>query len=116
VELSSHVWREVGGGWPILGGVNEWTIEPYVDATGGVPFDKFLDDLDDAKADACLMAIELMLARHGLNLASTQWLKALGDGLWELRVRHDAPEIRRSVGVGAVGDVDRPTSVLLRVF
>jgi putative component of toxin-antitoxin plasmid stabilization module len=53
----------------------------------------------------------------GIDLAKTEWLKALGDGLFEFRIRHTAEEI-----VARFGDespVDRsgpPESVLLRVF
>lgn len=52
--------------------------------------------------------------RH--DLIRTEWLKALGEGLHEFRVRHDAEEIARMLG-GELTEVDgQPEKVLLRVF
>lgn len=52
--------------------------------------------------------------RH--DLIRTEWLKALGEGLHEFRVRHDAEEIARMLG-GELPEVDgQPEKVLLRVF
>jgi hypothetical protein len=48
--------------------------------------------------------------------AGNKWLKALGEGLHEFRVRHDAAEVARMFG-GEAPDVDgQPEKVLLRVF
>ena len=52
--------------------------------------------------------------RH--DLIRTEWLKALGEGLHEFRVRHDADEIARMLE-GELPEVDgQPEKVLLRVF
>ncbi len=53
----------------------------------------------------------------GIDLAKTEWLKALGGGLFEFRIRHTVEEI-----VARFGDEipvlksGAPESVLLRVF
>jgi hypothetical protein len=46
----------------------------------------------------------------------TEWLKALGDGLHEFRVRHDAAEIARMFGGDLPESGSRREAVLLRVF
>ncbi len=57
-----------------------------------------------------------MLSIRGIDLARTEWLKALGEGLHEFRVRHDAEEVARMFG-GDVPEVDgQSEKVLLRVF
>lgn len=57
-----------------------------------------------------------MLCERGLDLARTEWLKALGEGLHEFRVRHDADEITRMFGGDEPDAVGRREKVLLRVF
>jgi hypothetical protein len=61
-------------------------------------------------------AMDRVLAVRGLDLVRTEWLKALGEGLHEFRVRHNADEIAHMFG-GEVGAGARaPEAVLLRVF
>lgn len=57
---------------------------------------------------------------RGIDLVRTEWLEALGGGLHELLVRHDAAEISQMFG-GPDADeianaIDLPRSALLRVF
>lgn len=60
--------------------------------------------------------MRLRLGRDGLDLARSEWLKALGEGLHEFRVRHTAAEIAEMFG-GEPPDVVHPhEAVLLRVF
>lgn len=94
----------------------EWTPEPFEADDGTVPFQRFVDDLSDFKFVALDTAIERVLSVRGIDLVRTEWLKALGEGLHEFRVRHDAQEIARMFGgndpiVGASAE-----KVLLRVF
>lgn len=93
-----------------------WTPEPFEADDGSVPFEKFIEDLSDFKFVALDAAIDRVLSERGIDLARTEWLKPLGDGLHEFRVRHEASEIARMFG----GDVSEPRSprgsVLLRVF
>jgi hypothetical protein len=57
-----------------------------------------------------------VLAVRGIDLVSTEWLKALGQGLHEFRVRHDADEIARMFGGAAPEPESKPEKVLLRLF
>ena len=56
-----------------------WTIEFYEDANGKRPVEAWMDGLGDVHIGALAAAIEEVLAKRGLDLASTPWLKALGE-------------------------------------
>jgi hypothetical protein len=72
-------------------------------------------DLSDVQHDALAEALRLVLAERGPDVCRTEWGKALGEGLYEFRVRHTAKEVSAMVGGippgGKVGE-----RVLLRVF
>lgn len=94
----------------------EWTPEPFEADDGTIPFQRFIDDLSDFKFVALDTAIGRVLSVRGIDLVRTEWLKALGEGLHEFRVRHDADEIVRMFG-GDAPEVGRQSKkVLLRVF
>ena len=97
-----------------------WTPEVFVDDKGYEPFTSFIESVSDFTFVALDAAIRLVISVRGLELARMQWLKALGDGLYEFRVRHDAEEIARMFGddeaLVATAGVSRPGPVLLRVF
>jgi len=61
-------------------------------------------------------AIDRVLSVRGIDLVRTEWLKALGEGLHEFRVRHDGEEIARMFGGEAPAAEGVPEAVLLRVF
>lgn len=93
-----------------------WKPEPFEADDSTVPFERFVNDLSDFKFVALDTAIELVLSVRGIDLVRTEWLKALGGGLHEFRVRHDADEVARMFG-GEPTEVDAPwEKVLLRVF
>lgn len=94
---------------------DSWTLEVFVDDNGDVPFQRFLDKLSEPKFTAINTALRRVLAARGLDLARTEWLKPIGSGLHEFRVRHNALEINRMLG-STIPDGVRPESVLLRVF
>ena len=56
-----------------------WTPEPFEADDGTVPFERFIEDLSDFKFVALDTAISHVLAVRGIDLARTEWLKALGD-------------------------------------
>jgi len=94
-----------------------WTPETFEADDGSYPFQHFVEELSDFKAAALDAAVEQVLCALGIDLAKTEWLKALGDGLFEFRIRHTAEEIVARFGDESL--VDRsgaPESVLLRVF
>jgi hypothetical protein len=96
--------------------VRLWTPEPFQADDGTIPFERFVEGLSDLKFAAVDAAIRHVLAVRGLELVQTEWLKALGQGLHEFRVRHDADEIARMFGGRASGKSARREPVLLRVF
>jgi putative component of toxin-antitoxin plasmid stabilization module len=94
-----------------------WTPEPFEADDGTIAFERFLSDLSDFKVDAVTVAIDRILTVQGIGLVRTEWLKALGDGLHEFRVRHTGAEVARLFGGDDIPPPDGPTEkVLLRVF
>ena len=93
-----------------------WTVEVYEAENGTVPYERFIGELNDLKFAALDAAVERVLVVRGLELARTEWLKALGGGLHEFRVRHQAGEITRMFGGDAPKAGARGQKVLLRVF
>lgn len=93
----------------------DWTPEPFEADDGTIPFQRFIDGLSDFRFVALDTAIERVLSVRGIDLVRTEWLKALGNGLHEFRVRHDADQIAHMFG-GDVRDVDGREKILLRVF
>ncbi|HVB26686.1 MAG TPA: hypothetical protein VNE21_02100, partial [Mycobacteriales bacterium] len=75
-----------------------WTTEVYVDEQGSSPFSTWLAGLSEAKFGALDAGLRLVLLARGLQLSGSEWLKPLGDGLWEFRVRHDATAINNMFG------------------
>ena len=93
-----------------------WTPEPFEADDGTVPYERFINDLSDFKFIALDAAIERLLVVRGIDLVRTEWLKALGEGLHEFRVRHDAEEISRMFGGDPPAASSPREKVLLRVF
>ena len=93
-----------------------WTPEVFKADDGTIPYRRFTDSLSDVKFAALDMAIEHVLASRGLDLAGSHWLRPLGDGLHEFRIRHEADEIARMFGTAPPSVGARRASVLLRVF
>jgi putative component of toxin-antitoxin plasmid stabilization module len=96
--------------------VGGWTLEVFATDSGDEPFTRFLDDLSDAAAVALDAALNQVLAVRGMALAKSEWLKPLGQGLHEFRVRHTADEIRHMFADEQPGVAPDPESILLRVF
>ena len=93
-----------------------WTPEPFEADDGTIPFERFVNGLSDFKFVAIDASIDRVLSVRGIDLVRTEWLKALGEGLHEFRVRHEADEIARMFG-GEPPEVDgQSEKVLLRVF
>lgn len=88
----------------------------FEDENGIIPFERFVNDLSDFKFVALDAAIDRVLSVRGLDLVRTEWLKALGEGLHEFRVRHNADEVARMFGGEDPEVNNQPEKVLLRVF
>ena len=93
-----------------------WTVEVFEADDGSMPFTRFAKSLSDFKFAALDMAIEHVLAVRGIDLAGTTWLKPLGKGLHEFRVRHDANDIARMFDLAPGYAGNQGEEVLLRVF
>ena len=94
----------------------KWKIEFYEDTQGHRPVEKWIDGLSDQKAEAVIMALQEVLAVNGTNLASGAWLKSLGCGLYEFRLRHRAIEIQAMYKVANRGIRGGAEAILLRIF
>ena len=93
-----------------------WTPEAYEAGDGTIPFERFVNGLSDFKLMALEAAIDRVLSERGIDLVRTEWLKPLGKGLHEFRVRHDANEVAHVFG-GNPPQVTAPVEkILLRVF
>jgi hypothetical protein len=82
----------------------EWTPEPFEADDASIPFERFLNDLSNFKVDAVTVAIDRLLTVQGIDLVRTEWLKALGEGPHEFRIRHTAAEVARLFGGYDKGD------------
>jgi putative component of toxin-antitoxin plasmid stabilization module len=95
----------------------EWDVEFYADEQGREPCREWADDLSPQKRAAFIEAVRLVLARRGLGVVESEYGKALGGGLYELRVRWSAAEIRHKVQGLSPDNVGKaPEKIMLRVF
>jgi hypothetical protein len=94
----------------------QWTSEVLQTDGGQLPFERFAGSLTDFKFVALDAAIEHVLLVRGLELSRTEWLKPLGEGLFEFRIRHDGSEISRMFSGGEGTKPAGRERVLLRVF
>lgn len=96
-----------------------YELEFYDDPTSGrEPVRDWLEGLDYVKRSAAMRALAIILAEDGPKVCATEYGKAMGQGLFEFRLRHDAsevlrtrrPELHAKLGIQPEGEV------LLRVF
>jgi len=93
-----------------------WRIEFYEDDSGKAPVRLWIDkDLTAIQRDALVSALRLVLAEQGIGVCRSQWGKALGQGLYEFRLRHSAAEVE-AMFAGALPGGKVGERVLLRVF
>lgn len=94
-----------------------WQVEFYADEQGREPCREWAEQLSPTKNAAFRAAVEFVLTPQGINVASNEFGRALGGGLYELRIRQTATEIRQRVAGLPPDKVDSPPeAVLLRVF
>jgi putative component of toxin-antitoxin plasmid stabilization module len=92
-----------------------------VTTTGSIPVLEWVRGLPDAKRAAWLAFVDFALVPMGKDIAHSGYVKPLGQGLFELRVDHDATELANVFGAELSGGSDRVTGapasgILLRVF
>jgi hypothetical protein len=99
---------------------SRWTIEYYVTASGAAPALDWLRRLPEPKRAAWLAFVDFALVPMGKDIGQSGYVKALGQGLFELRVDHDAAELAQvfSSDLSARPELARLTAegILLRVF
>jgi putative component of toxin-antitoxin plasmid stabilization module len=88
--------RSVGGPSPRR--PSEWTVEYYVTASGSSPVLEWLRRLPEPKRAAWLAFVDFALVPMGKDIAQSGYVKPLGQGLFELRVDHDASELAQVFG------------------
>jgi hypothetical protein len=76
----------------------EWEIEFFADGHGREPVREWMEDLSKQKRMALEEAISVVLAGQGLAVVGTEYGKALGQGLYEFRLRWTAAEVRSKAG------------------
>ena len=81
-------------------------------------FEKFVESLPEYEQAVLFAAIDHVLAIAGIDICESEWGKALGDGLYEFRVRKSLNAILNAAGVDKVEDTTsgNDQQVLLRVF
>ena len=77
---------------------------------------RFVEGLSDFKFVALDAAIQRVLVVRGLDLVRTEWLRPLGGGLHEFRLRHTRAEVEQMFGDGTRSTDSPRERVLLRVF
>lgn len=97
-----------------------WTVEYYATASGAAPVLEWLRGLPEAKRAAWLAFVDFALVPMGKDIGQSGYVKALGQGLFELRVDHDAAELAQVFGVDLstrpeLADL-AAEGILLRVF
>lgn len=89
-----------------------WTIDYE-----GDDFERFYDSLPDYERAVLAAAIEHVLQVQGIDICAGEWGKALGDGLYEFRVRRSLQAILSEAGEAVPENLAVSSrSVLIRVF
>jgi putative component of toxin-antitoxin plasmid stabilization module len=95
-------------------------VEYYVTASGTAPVLEWVKKLPEPKRVAWLAFVEFALVPQGKDIEQSGYVKPLGQGLFELRVDHDAAELAQVFGadLSAYPDLAGPAGagILLRVF
>jgi putative component of toxin-antitoxin plasmid stabilization module len=89
-----------------------WSVQFFQDDDGRQPAREWVLSLDRDKRAAVVAAIEHILEVWGIDICATEHGKQLGQGLFELRIRHDETVIRGEQTAAS----RRRSDILLRVF
>ena len=98
----------------------KWTVEYYVTGSGAVPVLEWLRRLPEPKRAAWLAFVDFALVPMGKDIAQSGYVKPLGQGLFELRIDHDAAELAQVFGADLSASPELANliaeGILLRVF
>jgi hypothetical protein len=95
-----------------------WEVEFYADEYRREPCREWAERLSPTKRAAFMAAVEVVLTQQGINVVNSKFGKPLGGGLYKLRIRQTATEIRQRVAglqPDELGGLP-PEAVSLRVF
>lgn len=88
-----------------------WTTEAWEP-----DFGRWFDSLGEYEQAVLDAAIEFVLEKYGMEICSTEFGKALGQGLYEFRVRQSLRAIRNYGGLETEPGAGNDRTVLIRVF
>jgi len=97
-------------------GSGNWTVEFYQDDSGREPCREWAENLSSQKRAAFQAVLRLVLIPRGLDIVGSEYGKALGQGLYELRIRWTAAEVAHKITGLDPAEVGPPEKILLRVF
>lgn len=80
----------------------------------GPAFGKQLDQLRPELQLLTKLALTEILAKEGLSLASSTWLRFVGDGIWEFRIGRSLKAVYFKAGIEEFSSTN--VKVLLRIF
>ncbi len=78
---------------------SKWTVEYYATASGSAPVLEWLRRLPEPKRAAWLAFVDFALLPMGKDIGQSGYVKAPGQGLFELRIDHGAAELAQVSGV-----------------
>jgi putative component of toxin-antitoxin plasmid stabilization module len=78
-------------------------------------FSKHLDKLRPELQLVVKLALTEILAKEGLSLASSSWLRFVGDGVWEFRIGRSFKAVFSKAGIDEYSH-NSNLKVLLRIF
>jgi phage-related protein len=100
-----------------MGAMKKSRIIYYENLTGSSPVRKWINNLKPSGNRLILLAaIEELLASQGRNLLSTQWLKSITKGIYELRVKAPNAFIQYYSQFFINDEFTRPDKSLYRIF
>jgi putative component of toxin-antitoxin plasmid stabilization module len=94
----------------------EWGVEYYESAAGEPVGSAWLDDLDEAHFAAWVAFVEMLLIPYGKNIPYRNWVKPLGDGLFELRIDQPEHSLRSIFDSAERAEAKPKIAILLRAF
>lgn len=97
----------------------EWTIDVWEDPkTGQAPFKTWLMKADPYDQAVAIKVLEKVVQPLGMDICSTEWGKALGGGLYEIRIRTSlqSAETWGETDPEPAEDFNHNRTVLLRIF
>jgi putative component of toxin-antitoxin plasmid stabilization module len=99
---------------------SRWKVEYYVTGSGASPVLEWVKKLPEPKRVAWLAFVEFALVLQGKDIEQSGYVKPLGQGLFELRIDHDAAELAQVFGADLAAHPDLAglsgAGILLRVF